>query len=182
MPRYRSRFKDILKTAHQKTGKRAVVLIDENTINRYLRHIDQYLWRKRLLEEHHRNILKGFYSTLKGQMRIYNSSCSPMSPSSLKVACPVVSTMCKISAWALILKQFVVSPKKVVSLFAKPIVKLAKESDCSVDEMKQMLKRLYDGCHLANQWQTFIIRFVFWMRVNHVRLLAPKLYTQLLVC
>ena len=59
-----SRFKDILKAAHQKTGKRAVVLIDEydkpildvldtdTTIN--------IQGEQRLLEDHHRNILKGF--------------------------------------------------------------------------------------------------------------------------
>ena len=64
-----SRFKDILKAAHQKTGKRAVVLIDE-----YDKPILDVLdtdttiyiqGEHRLLEDHHRNILKGFYYTFK---------------------------------------------------------------------------------------------------------------------
>ena len=64
-----SRFKDILKAAHRKTGKRAVVLIDEYD-KPMLDVLDTGIsttidGENRLLEEQHRNILKGFYSVFK---------------------------------------------------------------------------------------------------------------------
>ena len=65
------RFKGVLQRAYQKTGQRAVVLIDE-----YDKPILDVLdtgastrtheGEKRLLEDHHREILKSFYSTFKG--------------------------------------------------------------------------------------------------------------------
>ena len=63
------RFKDLLEAAHQKTGRRAVVLIDEYD-KPLLDVLDTgYTVRtngkERLLEEHHRDILKGFYSVFK---------------------------------------------------------------------------------------------------------------------
>ena len=64
-----SRFKDILKAAHEKTGRRAVVLIDEYD-KPLLDVLDTGFsldvnGEKILLEDHHRNILKGFYSVFK---------------------------------------------------------------------------------------------------------------------
>lgn len=65
------RFKGVLQRAYQKTGKRAVVLIDE-----YDKPILDVLdteastrnqeGERQLLENHHREILKSFYSTFKG--------------------------------------------------------------------------------------------------------------------
>jgi hypothetical protein len=64
-----SRFMGVLQAAHQKTGKRAVVLIDEYD-KPLLDVLDTGIsttvdGERRLLEEHHRNILKGFYSVFK---------------------------------------------------------------------------------------------------------------------
>ena len=64
------RFSDLLKAAHQQTGRRAVVLIDEYD-KPLLDVLDTGFstivdGEKRLLEDHHRNILKGFYSVFKG--------------------------------------------------------------------------------------------------------------------
>ena len=55
------RFIRILKTAHEKTGRRAVVLVDE-----YDKPVLDVLDVNKDLEEEHRNILKGFYSVFKG--------------------------------------------------------------------------------------------------------------------
>ena len=68
-----SRFKDVLKAAHQKTGKRAVVLIDEYD-KPLLDVLDSSIsttidGETRLLEEYHRNNLKGFYSVFKSADR-----------------------------------------------------------------------------------------------------------------
>ena len=55
------RFIELLKTAYEKSGLRAVVLVDE-----YDKPILDVLDYDKDLEEEHRNILKGFYSTFKG--------------------------------------------------------------------------------------------------------------------
>ena len=63
------RFLHTLQAAHQKTGKRAVVLIDEYD-KPLLDVLDTGMsvtvnGKERLQEDHHRNILKGFYSVFK---------------------------------------------------------------------------------------------------------------------
>ena len=55
------RFIKILEAAHAKTGRRAVVLIDE-----YDKPILDVLDMSRELEDRHRNVLKAFYSVFKG--------------------------------------------------------------------------------------------------------------------
>ena len=55
------RFIKILEAAHAKTGRRAVVLIDE-----YDNPILDVLDMSRELEDRHRNVLKAFYSVFKG--------------------------------------------------------------------------------------------------------------------
>ena len=55
------RFMEILKFAHEQSGHRAVVLVDE-----YDKPILDVLDVDKNLEEEHRNILKGFYSVFKG--------------------------------------------------------------------------------------------------------------------
>ncbi|MDY3070498.1 MAG: AAA family ATPase, partial [Parabacteroides sp.] len=54
------RFKNVLSKAHETSGRRAVVLIDE-----YDKPILDVLDVDKNLEEEHRNILKGFYSVFK---------------------------------------------------------------------------------------------------------------------
>ena len=55
------RFRDVLCAAHEQTGRRAVVLIDE-----YDKPILDVLDTNSNLEDRHRNVLKGFYSVFKG--------------------------------------------------------------------------------------------------------------------
>ena len=64
-----NRFQYVLKAAHEKTGRRAVVLIDEYD-KPLLDVLDTGMTidiegNRLLLENHHRNILKGFYSVFK---------------------------------------------------------------------------------------------------------------------
>ena len=54
------RFRDVLKSAHEQTGHRAVVLIDE-----YDKPILDVLDMDNELEDRHRNVLKAFYSIFK---------------------------------------------------------------------------------------------------------------------
>ena len=56
-----NRFMKVLKAAHEQSGRRAVVLVDE-----YDKPILDVLDVDKNLEEEHRNILKAFYSVFKG--------------------------------------------------------------------------------------------------------------------
>ena len=151
-----SRFKDILKAAHQKTGKRAVVLIDEYD-KPLLDVLDTGFstvvdGEKRLLEDHHRNILKGFYSVFKGadehlqfvlltgvtkfsQVSVFSGFNQP-SDISLDTR---YEALCGIAE------------EEVYRYFAEPIEALAQKYKCSIDEMKHRLKLQYDGYHFSDE-------------------------------
>ena len=150
------RFKDILKAAHLKTGRRAVVLIDEydkplldvldtdfsTTIN----------GENRLLEEHHRNILKGFYSVFKAadanlqfvlltgvtkfsQVSVFSGFNQPEDISMSRD----FEALCGITE------------EELYHYFAEPIAEMAEEYECSVNEIKESLKRRYDGYHFSRR-------------------------------
>ena len=131
-----SRFKDILKAAHQKTGKRATVVDGE----------------KRLLEDHHRNILKGFYSVFKAadadlqfvlltgvtkfsQVSVFSGFNQPEDISMSRD----FESLCGITE------------DELYHYFAEPIYKLAERYKTTVGEMKERLKRHYDGYHFSDE-------------------------------
>ena len=151
-----SRFMGVLQAAHQKTGKPAVVLIDEYD-KPLLDVLDTGIsatvdGERRLLEEHHRNILKGFYSVFKSadrnlqfvlltgvtkfsQVSVFSGFNQPADISMSRY----YEALCGITE------------EELYSYFAEPIAELAEDNDCSVDEMKQMLKRQYDGYHFGKR-------------------------------
>ena len=151
-----SRFKDILKAAHLKTGRRAVVLIDEYD-KPLLDVLDTGIsttidGQNRLLEDHHRNILKGFYSVFKAadanlqfvlltgvtkfsQVSVFSGFNQPEDISMNRD----FEALCGITE------------EELYSYFSEPIAELAEDNDCSVDEMKQMLKKQYDGYHFGKR-------------------------------
>ena len=151
-----ARFCDLLKAAHQKHGRRAVVLIDEydkpllDVIDTGYSTIIE--GTERLLEEHHRNILKGFYSVFKAadadlqfvlltgvtkfsQVSVFSGFNQPADISMNRY----YEALCGITE------------EELYSYFAEPITELAEDNDCSVDEMKQMLKKQYDGYHFGKR-------------------------------
>ena len=150
------RFKDILKAAHQKTGKRAVVLIDEydkpilDVLDTGLS--SEYSGKQLLLEDQHREILKGFYSVFKAtdadlqfvlltgvtkfsQVSVFSGFNQPEDISMSRD----YEALCGITE------------EELYSYFAEPIAELAEGNDCTIDEMKQMLKRQYDGYHFGKR-------------------------------
>ena len=149
-----SRFKYILQAAHEKTGKRAVVLIDEYD-KPLLDVLDTDIsttidGENRLLEEHHRNTLKGFYSVFKAadatlqfvlrtgvtkfsQVSVFSGFTQP-SDSSLDAR---YEALCGITE------------EEMYRYFAEPIEGLAQKYKCSTDEMKHRLKLQYDGYHFS---------------------------------
>ena len=149
-----SRFQYVLQAAHQKTGKKAVVLIDEYD-KPLLDVLDTGLKtalgsNELLLEEHHRNVLKGFYSVFKeadadlqfvlltgvtkfSQVSVFSGFNQPEDISMSRD----FEALCGITE------------KELYHYFAEPIAEMAEEYRCSVDEMKERLKKQYDGYHFG---------------------------------
>ena len=151
-----NRFLYVLKAAHEKMGRRAVVLIDEYdkplldvldtgatvTIdgNRYLQ------------EEHHRNILKGFYSVFKAadehlqfvlltgvtkfsQVSVFSGFNQPEDISMSRD----FEALCGITE------------EELYHYFDDSINKLAQFYKYTPEQMKARLKKQYDGYHFSDQ-------------------------------
>jgi hypothetical protein len=149
-----SRFQYVLQAAHEKTGKRAVVLIGEYD-KPLLDVLDTGLKatlssNELLLEEHHRNVLKGFYSVFKAadadlqfvlltgvtkfsQVSVFSGFNQPEDISMNRN----FEALCGITE------------KELYHYFEEPIAEMAEEYRCSVDEMKERLKEQYDGYHFG---------------------------------
>ena len=150
------RFIDLLKAARQKTGKRSVVLIDEYD-KPLLDVIDTGIkttldCNELLLEDHHRNILKGFYSVFKAadadlqfvlltgvtkfsQVSVFSGFNQPKDIS----MDPRYEALCGISE------------EELYQYFPAAIEKLATKYKYSVEQMKERLKREYDGYHFGDE-------------------------------
>jgi len=149
------RFKEVLRLAYERTGRRAVVLIDEYD-KPILDVLDTGAYthsdngEKLLLEDHHREILKSFYSTFKGadeylrfvlltgvtkfsQVSVFSGFNQPKDISMDKR----YETLCGITQ------------EELEKYFAEPISELAASEQCTVEEMKNLLKRQYDGYHFS---------------------------------
>jgi len=151
-----ARFGDLLKTAHEKTGRRAVVLIDEYD-KPLLDVLDTGMTidvegNRLLQEDHHRNILKGFYSVFKAadadlqfvlltgvtkfsQVSVFSGFNQP-SDISLDAR---YEALCGITE------------EEMYRYFAEPIEALAQKYKCSTEEMKLRLKLQYDGYHFSDE-------------------------------
>ena len=150
-----ARFQGVIRRAHQQTGQRVVVLIDEydkpildvldtgsSIVNESGNHI--------LLEDRHRNILKGFYSTFKAadadlrfvmltgvtkfsQVSVFSGFNQPKDISMDKR----YEALCGITK------------EELETVFAEPIRELADDLNVEVEEMKRMLRLQYDGYHFS---------------------------------
>ena len=149
-----SRFSDLLKAAHQRYGRRAVVLIDEydkpllDVIDTGMKTSDGL--NELLLEEHHRNILKGFYSVFKeadadlkfvlltgvtkfSQVSVFSGFNQPADIS----LDGRYESLCGITT------------EELHSYFKEPIKTLAQKYQYTEEEMKAFLKKQYDGYHFG---------------------------------
>lgn len=171
------RFKGVLQRAYQKTGKRAVVLIDE-----YDKPILDVLdtgastrnqeGERQLLEDHHREILKSFYSTFKGadeylkfvlltgvtkfsQVSVFSGFNQPTDISMSEQ----YESLCGITQ------------EELEKSFEEPMLQLATKYEYTAEEMKDWLKRQYDGYHfstnMTNIYNPFSILNAF--RMNEIR-------------
>ena len=137
----------LLKTAHEQTGLRAVVLVDE-----YDKPILDVLDYDKDLEEEHRNILKGFYSVFKGadehlqfvfltgvtkfsQVSVFSGFNQPKDISMHRK----YETVCGITQ------------EELDSAFKEQIEEMSDEYRCSYEEMRNKLKSQYDGYHFSDR-------------------------------
>ena len=140
-----NRFIKVLKAAHEQSGCRAVVLIDE-----YDKPILDVLDVDKNLEEEHRNILKSFYSVFKSadehlqfvfltgvtkfsQVSVFSGFNQPFDISMHGK----YETLCGISQ------------TELDTVFHEPIEEMSGRYECSYDEMRLMLKSHYDGYHFS---------------------------------
>lgn len=138
------RFKGVLERAWKQTGRRAVVLIDE-----YDKPILDVLDTPQ--EAVNRDTLKGLYSTFKSadaflqfvlltgvtkfsQVSVFSGFNQPNDISMGRR----YETLCGITQ------------QEMEDYFAEPITALAERYECSVEEMKDMLKQQYDGYHFSS--------------------------------
>ena len=139
------RFETLLMRAYQQTGRRAVVLIDE-----YDKPILDALDTPQ--ESVNREILKGFYSTFKSadaslqfvlltgvtkfsQVSVFSGFNQP-NDISLDAH---YSTLCGITE------------EEMEHYFAEPIAAFAQKYKCSIEEMRDILRRRYDGYHFSDE-------------------------------
>ena len=140
------RFTEVLRAAHEQTGRRAVVLIDE-----YDKPILDVLDTDYGLEDRHRNVLKGFYSVFKvadshlqfvlltgvtkfSQVSVFSGFNQPKDIS----MDARYETLCGITQ------------EELDSYFVEPVSAMAERSRCSFEEMKSILKQKYDGYHFSD--------------------------------
>ena len=141
------RFIRILKAAHEKTGRRAVVLVDE-----YDKPVLDVLDVNKDLEEEHRNILKGFYSVFKGadehlqfvlltgvtkfsQVSVFSGFNQPKDISMHRA----YETLCGITQ------------KELEEDLKEPVMQMAEEHHCTYEKMLDKLKENYDGYHFSER-------------------------------
>ena len=141
-----NRFIRVLRAAHEQSGRRAVVLVDE-----YDKPVLDVLDVDKNLEEEHRNILKSFYSVFKGadehlqfvfltgvtkssQVSVFSGFNQPLDISMHSK----YETLCGISQ------------EELNTAFREPIEEMAAVYRCSHDEMMAQLKAQYDGYHFSD--------------------------------
>ena len=149
------RFKGVLQRASLQNGRRAVVLIDEYD-KPILDVLDtdtfthNHEGKRLLLEDHHREILKAFYSTFKGadeylkfvlltgvtkfsQVSVFSGFNQPDDISMDER----YESLCGITQ------------EELESYFEEPIARLAASEQATVEAMKERLKHQYDGYHFG---------------------------------
>ena len=153
-----SRFRAVLKRAYEKTGERAVVLIDEYDKPLLdVMGLDMKVQRpdsegEVSLEDYNRGLLKGFYSVFKAadeslkfvfltgvtkfsQVSVFSGFNQPNDIS----MSPKFDTLCGITE------------QEMTDYFAEPISEMAEHFSCDFETMVEKLRKQYDGYHFSDR-------------------------------
>ena len=142
-----SRFERIIQAAVQQSGQKVVVLVDE-----YDKPLLDVLEKDAELMEQNREILKAFYSVFKqadaylrfvfltgvtkfSQVSVFSGFNQPKDISMYEQ----YEALCGITE------------EELHTQFAEPIHAMALAENCTDEEMKQLLKKHYDGYHFSEQ-------------------------------
>ena len=151
------RLKDLVKAAHEKTGHRAVVLIDEydkpilDALEQDYQVTDS-MGNRMGLEDYNRNVLKGFYGVFKdadedlqfvfltgvtkfSQVSVFSGFNQPIDIS----MAGEFESLCGITK------------EELLSVFEKPIQELSQKLGTSYEETVSRLKKKYDGYHFGEE-------------------------------
>ena len=155
---YAIRFKHVIKAAHEKTGQRTVVLVDEydkpllDVMDNKTLYYQNDNGEKIAYETHNRDILKGFYGAFKdadedlkfvvltgvtkfSQVSVFSGFNQPDD----------ISLDEKYESLCGITKE------ELLTVFDKPIRSLASTKNKSYEDMVAMLTEKYDGYHFSSK-------------------------------
>lgn len=157
------RFMAVLKAAHEKTGLGAVVLIDEydkpllDVLDSGLKTFDSE-GNERLLEDRHREIMKGFYSVFKAADRdlkfVLLTGVTKFSQVSVFSGFNQPDDISMDDRYEALCG---ITEEELYSVFDEQIKAMAARYKVSEDEMKYRLKRKYDGYHFSPRCSTSTI-------------------------
>ena len=149
------RFMAVLKAAHEKTGLGAVVLIDEydkpllDVLDTGLKTFDSE-GNERLLEDRHREIMKGFYSVFKAADKdlkfVLLTGVTKFSQVSVFSGFNQPDDISMDDRYEALCG---ITEEELYSVFDEQIKAMAARYKVSEDEMKYRLKRKYDGYHFS---------------------------------
>ena len=148
------RFAYVLNTAHEKTGLRAVVLIDEYD-KPILDVLDTNIKSpmpgdERLLEDFNREILKGFYSVFKAAdddlQFVLLTDVTKFSQVSVFCGFNQLNDISMDDAYEALCG---ITEEELYATFDEPIKAMAARYKLTEDEMKYRIKRKFDGFHFS---------------------------------
>ena len=151
-----NRFQYVLKAAHQKYGRRAVVLIDEydkpllDVLDTGMKTSDGR--NELLLEEHNRNVLKGFYSVFKeADKNLQFVLLTGVTKFSQVSVFSGFNQPADISLDGRYEALCGITEEELYHVFADAIERLGIKYKYTLEQIKEKLKKQYDGYHFSDE-------------------------------
>ncbi|UTC63126.1 ATP-binding protein [Treponema sp. OMZ 787] len=144
---FSERFAGLIRRAYEKTGKQAVVLIDE-----YDKPLLQTMWKDEALNEAYRTILKGFYGVIKSSDQYvrfaFLTGVTKFSKVSIFSDLNNLRDLSLLSDYSAICG---ISQEELEAGFCPEIEALAENNELSYEETLTKLKQRYDGYLFARK-------------------------------
>ena len=142
------RFMGIISRAHEKTGKQAVILIDE-----YDKPLLQTMWDNEAVNEAYRSILKGFYGVIKScDEHIRFAFLTGVTKFSKVSIFSDLNNLRDISMLPEYDAVCGITQKEMEEVFKPEIIELGKAQGLSEAETLAKLKQKYDGYHFSESF------------------------------